>query len=111
MVSTNTAYRPVAVLRADFKIIAFVMTARISPHLRQITADERVAILQTTAKMFCKRLQKMSFSKLVIKMVKGEPKVLSERVDPSTWLTQRRNPRNAFARIDCERFVTPCDHM
>ena len=59
------------------------------------------ALLEMNESQFCKRLKKMSFCKLVLKLVKNELKPVPERVDPATWLTSRRNPRNAFARIDC----------
>ena len=59
------------------------------------------ALLEMNESQFCKRLKKMSFCKLVLKLVKNELKPVPERVDPATWLTWRRNPRNAFARIDC----------
>eukprot|EP01050_Picozoa_sp_SAG11_P018672 SAG11_NODE_2860_length_2899_cov_1.217857_1_plen_334_part_10 len=59
------------------------------------------ALLEMNESQFCKRLKKMSFCKLVLKVVKNELKAVPERVDPATWLTWRRNPRNAFARIDC----------
>ena len=39
-------YRPVVVLRADFKVAALVMTARINPHLRHVTAPTQTGFVK-----------------------------------------------------------------
>lgn len=39
-------YRPVAVLRADFKIAALVLTARLSPHLPRIAAKTQTGFIK-----------------------------------------------------------------